>query len=304
MATITTSSNLFPEQLIPEIFTKVKGHSSLAKLSGASAIRFAGTEQFVFSMDGEASIVGEGANKPAGEAAFSTVTITPVKFVYQHRLTDEFIKMSDEAQIPYLKAFTEGFATKIARGLDIAAFHGLNPADAAAVASLATKNFDSLLDPTTGTKYVVTYDSAKPDDNIDEAVQAIVNGNGIVNGIAMAPTFAAAMGAMKDESGSNRSLYPEFRFGQNPNAFAGMGVDVNSTINFSVTADQAVIGDFQNAFKWGYADNIPLEVIEYGDPDGQGDLKRMNQIVLRAEAYIGWGILDAASFRLIKTANG
>ena len=46
--------------------------------------------------------------------------------------------------------------------------------------------------------------------------------------------------------------------------------------------------------------NIPLEVIEYGDPDGLGDLKRTNEVVLRAEAFIGWGILDSASFARVK----
>ena len=65
-----------------------------------------------------------------------------------------------------------------------------------------------------------------------------------------------------------------------------------------------VIGDFTNAFRWGYAENIPLEIIEYGDPDGQGDLKRQNQIELRSEAYIGWGILDARSFvRVVDTVT-
>ena len=60
------------------------------------------------------------------------------------------------------------------------------------------------------------------------------------------------------------------------------------------------MGDFQNAFRWGYAKNIPLEVIEYGDPDGQGDLTRTNEVVLRAEAFIGWGILDPNSFAIVK----
>lgn len=58
-----------------------------------------------------------------------------------------------------------------------------------------------------------------------------------------------------------------------------------------------MVGDFTNAFKWGYAENIPLEIIEYGDPDGTGrDLKAYNEVLLRAEAYIGWGILDERAF--------
>ena len=40
-----------------------------------------------------------------------------------------------------------------------------------------------------------------------------------------------------------------------------------------------------------------MDVIEYGDPDNTGvDLKGHNQVYLRAEAYLGWAIFDAASF--------
>jgi len=63
-------------------------------------------------------------------------------------------------------------------------------------------------------------------------------------------------------------------------------------------------GDFQNAFKWGYAANVPLEVIQYGDPDGRSrDLKRYNEVCLRAEAYIGWGILAADHFARVKVTT-
>ena len=96
MAKITTSGTLFTPELVTSMFNKVKGHSSLAKLSGSVPIPFAGIDTFVFTMDGEASIVGEGGNKPAGDAGFSSVTIKPIKFVYQHRLTDEFINLAEE----------------------------------------------------------------------------------------------------------------------------------------------------------------------------------------------------------------
>ena len=85
-----------------------------------------------------------------------------------------------------------------------------------------------------------------------------------------------------------------------------MASDVNSTINVAKAAasaeDKILVGNFE-AFKWGYADNIPLEVIRYGDPDGAGrDLKQYNEVCLRAEAYIGWGILDANAFALVQGA--
>lgn len=292
MPTTTTSGILFTPELVTSMFDKVKGHSSLAKLCGASPMPFAGTDTFVFTMDGEASIVGEGGNKPAGEAAFSTITIKPIKFVYQHRLTDEFVNLSEEKQLPYLEAFSDGFAKKLARALDIAAIHGVNPYDGAPSDTIGNNCFDKAVTAS------ITYDSSAPDDNIDAAVAPIQAADGIVTGIAMAPVFGSNLGAMKTKD-SNLPMYPEFRFGANPATFGGMASDINNTVSFGSSKDRAIVGDFANAFKWGYAENIPLEIIEYGDPDGQGDLKRTNQIVLRAEAYIGWGILDKDSFALV-----
>lgn len=112
MATITKSTGLFPSNLVTSVYSKAKGFSSLAALSQQEPIPFAGSDVMVFSMDGEAAIVGEGENKPAGEAAFTKKTITPIKIVYQHRLTDEFINMSEEKQLPYLEQFVDGLAKK------------------------------------------------------------------------------------------------------------------------------------------------------------------------------------------------
>ena len=51
MTTLKTGS-LFPTEVVTDIFTKVKGHSSLAKLAAQTPIPFAGTEQFIFNLDG------------------------------------------------------------------------------------------------------------------------------------------------------------------------------------------------------------------------------------------------------------
>lgn len=297
MATRTTTTTAtFPEKLVADMFNTVVGHSTIAKLSGAKPIPFAGEQVFTFAMNGEVSIVGEGGNKPAGDASFEPKTIRPIKMVYQHRLSNEFVNLADEARIPYLQAFADGFAKKMARGLDISAFHGINPADLSDASFKATNSFDGLI------SNVVTYAAATVDDNIDAAVQMITGADRVVNGLAISPTAGAALAAIKV---NGVVQYPEYRFGQNPEAFYGMKSDVNNTVNKTGTAagsvtDQIVVGDFENAFRWGYAKDIPLEVIEYGDPDGQGDLKRTNEIVLRAEAFIGWGILDAASFAIIR----
>ena len=300
--TITQTGTLFPEQLVTELINKVKGHSTLAKLSAQTPVPFTGEKEMVFTMDDEAEIVGEGGAKGAGDAKFAEKVIKPVKFVYQHRVSDEFKYAAEEKRIRYLQAFSDGFAKKIARGFDIAAIAGVNPRTKSAASFQSANSFYGLL---TGGS-VIAYDADTPDDNLQAAVEAIREADENVTGIAMSPAFASAMGGV--QNGINEYRYPEFRFGGRPNSFFGMACDVNNTVNFApqtvstnVLTTMAVLGDFAGSFRWGYSEKIPLEVIEYGDPDGAGrDLKRYNEVCLRAEAYIGWAILFPEAFALVR----
>ena len=287
---------LFQPELVKELILKVQGRSVLAKLSSQSPIPFNGVEQFIFNLEGNAQIVGEGQQKGAGKAVVDTKVIKPLKFVYQARITDEFKYASEEKQLEYLSQFADGFAKKIADAFDIAAIHGLEPKGLTDATFRDTNSFDGLI-----TANIVNYAEDKFDDNIDAAVQQIVAKGGEVTGVALSPVGGQSLAKLKV---NGVSQYPEFRFGQNPDSFYGMKSDVNK--NLTVTGgtaqtDHAIVGDFENRFKWGYAENIPMEIIEYGDPDGAGrDLKAYNEILLRAEAFIGWGILDADAFARVK----
>lgn len=287
---------LFQPELVKELISKVQGRSVLAKLSSQSPIPFNGVEQFIFNLEGNAQIVGEGQQKGTGKAVVDTKVIKPLKFVYQARITDEFKYASEEKQLEYLSQFADGFAKKIADAFDIAAIHGLEPKGLTDATFRDTNSFDGLI-----TANIVNYAEEKFDDNIDAAVQQIVAKGGEVTGVALSPVGGQSLAKLKV---NGVSQYPEFRFGQNPDSFYGMKSDVNK--NLTVTGgtaqtDHAIVGDFENRFKWGYAENIPMEIIEYGDPDGAGrDLKAYNEILLRAEAFIGWGILDADAFARVK----
>lgn len=289
---------LFPAELIPELISKVQGHSTLAKLSNQTPIPFNGVEQFIFNLEGNAQIVGEGEQKLAGQASMTSKVIKPIKFVYQARITDEFKYASDEKKIQYLTAFADGFAKKISEGFDIAAIHGLEPRTLTDASFKATNSFDGVV-----TANITTYDGTKVEDNIEAAVQQVVAKGGTVTGIALSPVAGQDISKVKV---NGVAQYPEFRFGQNPDAFYGMQSDINktlTTVGGTAEIDHAILGDFQDRFKWGYAENIPLEIIEYGDPDGAGrDLKQFNEICIRAEAYIGWGILDPDAFARVKGA--
>ena len=298
-STAMKQGTLFSPELVTEIMSKVQGRSTLAKLANQQPIPFNGTEQFIFNLEGSAQIVTEGGLKGAGKAVITSKVIKPLKFVYQARITDEFKYASDEKKLNFLKHYVDGFSKKIAEAFDIAAIHGLEPKSLEDASFKDTNSFDGLV-----TGNVVTYTAATIDDNIDTAVQAIVATENEVTGIAMSPVAGQAMSKVKDKFDNVK--YPEFRFGQRPDNFFTMDLDINKTVNVQGgkgRKNQVIVGDFQNRFKWGYAENIPMEIIEYGDPDGTGrDLKAYNEILLRTEAYIGWGILDEKAFARVEEA--
>lgn len=290
---LTMSTNFAPE-VVKEIVSAVKGHSALARLSAQKPVSFAGNDVFVFSLADEANIVAEGGNKTEGAAAAAPVRITPIKVEYGARVTDEFMYASEEKQLDILAEFSDGYAKKIARALDIMAMHGLNPRTRTlASTAIGTKSFD-----TNTSVAKITYSAGSELANLEAAVAAI--GDYDVSGFALSKDFAAALSQV---TVGNSVPFASFMLGANPGTLNGTPCDVNSTVAVAAsggTADKAIVGDFANCFRWGYAKEIPMEVIPYGDPDGNGDLKRTNQVFIRAEAWIGWGILVPAAFAVIQ----
>lgn len=292
---VLSRGELFPEILVNDLMNKVKGNSSLAVLSKQTPISFNGNKEFVFSMDKEVDIVAEGEKKTEGGISLDTVIMVPLKIEYGARVTDEFLFASEEYKLNILKAFNDGYAKKVAKGLDLMAFHGINPRSGQASTIIGNNCFDKKVTQS------VVFNDKNPDENIESAVGLIRGSEGDVTAAAFDPTFATAMAkqTVDGKEGSPR-LFPELRWGANPGSVNGLKVDVNSTVGKG-TKDKAIIGDFSNMFKWGYAKQIPFEVIKYGDPDNSGkDLKGYNQVYLRCETYLGWGILDPNHFAIIK----
>ena len=301
MGSILSKGNLFPEELIPDFIQQTRGASAIAKLCGSQPIPFNGTKEFTFTLDKEVDIVAENGAKGVGGATIGARTIVPLKIEYGCRISDEFRYASEETQMNYLKAFSEGFARKAAKGLDLMTMHGINPRTATASAIIGTNNFDSAI---TGSNVITIASGDKPDANIESAIAAVQNAERDVTGLIMAPAFRAGLAAQTTNDGAK--LYPELAWGNNPGSINGLRTEVTSNLSANSSLDRALVGDFTNAFRWGYAKEIPIEIIEYGNPDNDatlGDLKGHNQIYLRGEMYIGWGILDTAAFAFVKAGE-
>ncbi|MEI2421434.1 hypothetical protein V6O07_14265, partial [Arthrospira platensis SPKY2] len=108
-----------------------------------------------------------------------------------------------------------------------------------------TNSFDGVV-----TENVVKYDAATIDENIDAAVNTIVVNGNEVTGIALSPQAGQDMSKRKDKF--DNIMYPEFRFGQRPDNFFNMNLDMNKTLTVkggTAKTDHAIVGDFQSKFK-------------------------------------------------------
>ena len=294
MGTTLQKGVLFTPAQTNELITLVRGKSSLAKLSNSKPMPFNGETVFTFDLDSEVNIVGESGAKANGGGSVGSVSMTPVKVEYGLRVSDEFKYGAEEVKLQYLQAFIDGFAKKVARGLDIMAFHGVNPRTGSSADILTGKSFDAVV------TNKVEFDEAQVNANIQTAIEMIETAEHDVTGLAMAPACKSALAALKKGSTSYEALYPELGWGAVPGTLNGLPIDSNSTVSFHGSVDRAIVGNFADFFRWGFSKNIPLEVIEYGDPDNSGrDLKGHNEVYLRGEAYIGWGILVPGAFARI-----
>lgn len=291
MATETSRGNLFDEILVTDLINKVKGKSSLAVMSEQTPIPFNGLKEFIFSLDNEIDVVAENGKKSHGGLSLEPIKIVPIKVEYGARVSNEFLYATEEEKIKILEAFNDGFAKKVAKGFDLMVFHGINPRTKQPSSVIGTNHFDSVVTQT------VTYEAATPDDNMEAAIEMVRGSEGEVTGAVLSTIFASALAKVKV---NGVKQFPELAWGANPGSINGLPIDVNKTVENETVKDRAIVGDFANMFKWGYAKEVPFEVIQYGDPDNSGkDLKGYNQVYLRAELYIGWGIMDKNSFARI-----
>lgn len=294
MGTTLQKSTYFTPELTNKLFSLVRGKSSLARLSDSEPMPFNGETVFTFNFDNEVNLVGESAAKANGGGTIAPVSMVPVKVEYGMRVSDEFKYGAQEIQLQYLQAFADGFAKKVARGLDIMAMHGVNPRTGSSADILTGKSFDSVV------TNKVEFDEANVNDNVETAIDIIETAEHEVTGLAMAPAMKSALAKLKKGSSSYEALYPELGWGAVPGTLNGLPIDSNSTVSFGSNVDRGIVGNFRDYFKWGFSKNIPVEVIEYGDPDNTGrDLKGYNEVYIRGEVYIGWGILVPGAFARI-----
>ena len=297
MAILTTGDLNLPDNKLDPWLGKVKYGSSVAALSDSIPMKFGNGQSMTFDI-GEAEYVGEGANKGASTFTPTTVTTKPFKFHKTVRWTDEVMFADEDHQLGVVDQILDLIQPALSRALDFGVYHGINPTGGAAVAAMTQKLTD-----TTNSVEIAAAD--KPYANLDAADALVLAGGFVPRDAALDPAFAAKFAALRGAN-SEQKLYPNLVLSTAVSELEGHRSSVSNTVGAvgvaaAATNVKGFVGDF-SAIRWGIQRAIGLEVIEYGDPDGQGDLKRNNQVAFRAEVIYGWGIADVDAFAEIVDA--
>lgn len=295
MASFATGDLSLPQHMADGMFDEVSEGSSVAALSGQKPMKFGETQFFTFSL-GEAEFVGEGQQKSATDVTTETRTVKPYKAQITVRYNEEVKWASESYQLGVLQDLANQTAPKLARALDFGVFHGISPLQGTVWAG-----FTEYLSQTTNSVEVGSDKIADLD-----ASEALILADGYVpSGLALDPQYAIGFRGIRDAE--HRRVYPDFNLGVAPSNLDGYRTSVNNTVGASgvastATGVHAFAGDFSSIY-WGVQKNVGVHLIEYGDPDGQGDLQRNNQIALRAEVVYGWAFRDLNAFaKLVEPA--
>ena len=293
MAALITSDFEIPAEISTGIFEKAQKGSTLAQLSGARPQKFGKQQVFVLTAPPKAELVGEAAQKSPTPASYSSKTVNPFKLQVTMRFSQEVQWADEDTQIGVLQDLASNAGIALGRALDLVGIHKINPLTGT-VSELVK---EGLID----TKQLITLVGTKYDEAVEAAAGTVISAGYTPTGIAMDPALSFGLSTMRDTTG--RKIYPELGFGQNITNFAGMNTAVSDTVSakneISVASKLLGITGQFDAFRWGVQRSIGAHLIEYGDPDGLGDLQRSNQVAIRAEIVYGIGIMDSNAFAKI-----
>lgn len=283
---------LMPREIADGMVKKTLSTSTIAKLSAQEPMRFGKTDIITFNDLPRAQFVEENGDKESTSGSFGSVTAAPHKAQVTMRFSQEVQWADDEHQLGVLRTLASAGADALSRALDLGVFHRINPLNGQAITT-----WTNYINATTK-RVELGKGGSDPDADFRAAAGLIINDldAGVqVTGAALDPKFSWSLANLmvKDGAGvTSTPRYPQLGLGADVSSFLGVPVAVGSTVSglpeAADTKVRAIVGDFTGGIRWGIQKELPVELITYGDPDGQGDLKRKNQIALRLEIVYGW----------------
>lgn len=293
----TTDKILIPTEIVGDITRKVQQESVIMSLAQATPQLFNPNKNYVvFTQEPEAEYVGEGEAKSSSDWKFEPVKAGLHKVQTTVRLTDEVEWADQDNRLMLLDALLDSVTGSIGRAVDYGMIHAINPLTKEALPNLQTNALANI-----ATSVTATADSQADLDNLPDS---IIAAGYTPDGIALDRIFANDLRKLRVEA-TGAKMYPEINLTLQPGTLEGLRTvtsgNVGGTALGATSGVKAIMGDW-SLVKWGMARELGVERIEYGDPDGLGDLKRYNQVAFRVEAVFSWALLDPKGFAVLKNA--
>lgn len=296
---------LLPREIADGMISEARTTSTVAQLSGREPQKFGETDYIIFNDFPRAEFVGEGAEKSSTSGGYDFVTATPKKAQVTMRFNEEVQWASEDHQLNVLGDLAGAGQIALSRALDLGLYHRINPLSGEVIAG-----WDNYVTATTNS---VELGSGEADQVIREAAGLLIQRQSpvSVNGLAVDPRLTWELASLQtknaDGSPSGNQRYPNLGLGTGINSFLGINTAQGDTVSGQPEAStdtgvRGIVGDFQNGIRWAIQRTLPVELIRFGDPDGQGDLKRQNQIALRLEIVYGWYVFTDR-FAVIETGE-
>lgn len=286
----TSDIKNLPRTVADGLIKDAQDLSTVAQLSGREPMKFGNIDYITFNDVPKAEFVAEGADKGHTTGSFDSVTATPKKAQVTMRFNEEVLWADEDHQLGVLSELSRAGGEALARALDLGLYHRINPLTGTEISEWT--NYLT----TTGRRVEAT---GNPETDLEDALGALLDPDtGKVvrpTGIALDPSYGFQIATARNADGVR--LFPDVSLLQTPGNLMGLRSVAGDTVSGRPEVEdgvgiKAIVGDFQGGIRWGVQRDLPLEVIRFGDPDGQGDLKRKNQIALRLEIVYGWYVFD------------
>ena len=308
---MNTSNIVLPKKVAAAIRTKVKDNSTIAALSPKEGKLFTDESYLVFDGAAEAEVVAEGAAKSDYAQPVAPVVANRATIQTTTRVSKQLKWADEDDQLEIVSAIQDDQAEAMARAIDYLTYHAVDPLSGTALNSYTALSAESSVNHIYLGKALASATDNELIVSIDDLADA-VNDEYDINGFALAKSYANALRKIRVQSTMMR-LYPEIPLNLKVGSIEGINASCSGTVNGRRVKNNTspvtygtnilgIMGDF-SLTRWGFVRDITAEVIEYGDPDGKGDLKRYNQIAFRSEAVLAWAVIDPAAFAILHSGT-
>lgn len=242
-------------------------------------------------------LLHEGGAKGDNGRKITPKPFTTCKLVYSQRVTDEFLRWTEQKQIDFVAGLVNNWLTKsMPRDIDTVVIHGQDPFTGLVDSNLSdymTKAGSSILVPSTGTT------ADKIDADFATAVGELTAKGANINGIAISGDAAGKLSTIAENGVKKYAGLGVF--GLEGNTLAGKRAA--STPEVAANDVELIMGDWSQLLL-GFAGQASWRVHVAGDPDNTGrDLAGYNEVLIRLETHFGFRVLDPEAFAYVGKAN-